>query len=58
MIYNVSVAFNVEAESQNEAFKKLADYLEKNAPNISYEEIEEPVLLKSCDVRDYETVIQ
>ena len=58
MIYNVSVAFNVSAESSLEAFQKVADHLAVVAPGLSYESIEEPIAQKTLSLDDLETVIQ
>lgn len=43
-IYNVNVAFNVQASSQEEAAQKTASYLSKHFDTGLYEAIEEPTL--------------
>jgi hypothetical protein len=58
MIYNVSVAFNVVADTQSEAAQKTADYLSKVAPTIFYQEIEEPIAQPTLSLDDLETVIE
>jgi hypothetical protein len=56
-IYNVNVAFNVEASSQSEAAQKTASYLRQHFSTGFYEAIEEPELQQGIDADDCETLI-
>lgn len=55
-IYGVNVAFNVEADSQEQAAQKMADHLSENLRG-EYESIEEPILQATLRTVDCDTLI-
>lgn len=56
-IYGVNVAFNVEADSQEHAFRKMLNHVKKNLTD-DYEEITQPVLQPGLTAEDCETLIK
>jgi len=57
-LWSVGLDFNVAADTQREAFQKLADYLSKVAPGIQYEAVLEPKPLGRLTREEVETCVE